>query len=344
MKFAVGYFDGAGGESISEVAADYRDGISEVYFPWPGQASGRPGRLYSGFAAQERLESELVKLRGMGIKLDLLLNANCYGADAVSLKLERTIEGILERLDSLGLLPETVTTASPFIAEYLAEAVPKVERRASVNMRIGTSSAVDYLDGRFNSVYVCRDIQRDIERMRSFSEHCRRTGIGVCMLANSGCLRNCPAQTFHDNYVAHSDEAEYRIPGGRGDPTICWSLYSLEERRENFLRGSWIRPEDIQHYEGLVDVVKLATRQHDRPRTVIAAYTSGKFRGNLAALMEPNFSSLFGKDGYIDNDRFPEDWFGTAGSCADNCRHCGRCSAVWKSVYVRVPPEPGTDM
>ena len=79
-----------------------------------------------------------------------------------------------------------------------------------------------------------------------------------------------------------------------------------------------------------MDVVKLATRQHDRPRMVIGAYASGRFDGNLTMLMEPNFSSLFGRESWIDNRRFPGDWFGTAADCATDCRHCGRCEKVWR--------------
>ena len=81
-----------------------------------------------------------------------------------------------------------------------------------------------------------------------------------------------------------------------------------------------------------MDVVKLATRQHDRPRMVIGAYASGRFDGNLTMLMEPNFSSLFGRESWIDNRRFPDDWFGTAADCATDCRHCGRCEKVWRQV------------
>lgn len=333
MKFAIGYRDAPGGEPFSAVVTDYREAVTEVYFSWSGQPSGRPNAPATDWGAQERLENELRKIRRLGVKLDLLFNANCYGADAVSEKLEREVCGILERLDSLGLLPEIVTTASVFIAELLREAAPGIERRASVNMRLDSLSALDYLDGRFDSFYIRRDIQRNLGRVREFADRCRERGWKLCMLANSGCLRNCPAQTFHDNFVAHSAEAATRRTSPEhSDPTICWPYYRDPVRRIEFLKGSWIRPEDIRCYEGLVDVVKLATRQHDRPRMVIGAYASGRFDGNLTMLMEPNFSSLFGRESWIDNRRFPDDWFGTAADCATDCRHCGRCEKVWRQV------------
>ena len=99
MKFAIGYRDAPGGEPFSAVVTDYREAVAEVYFSWSGQPSGRPNAPATDWGAQERLENELRKIRRLGVKLDLLFNANCYGADAVSEKLEREVCGILERLD-----------------------------------------------------------------------------------------------------------------------------------------------------------------------------------------------------------------------------------------------------
>ncbi len=331
MKFAIGYQEPVNGELFSGIVADYSPAIGEVYFPWSGHASGRPGSPVPDWGAQERLESELQLIRRLGVKLDLLFNANCYGADALSAKLECEILGVLERLDSLGILPEIVTTTSPFVAEIIREAVPGIELRASVNMRIDTLSAIDYLGDRFDSFYLRRDIQRNLERVRMFSEYCRERGKKLCLLANSGCLRSCPVQTFHDNFVAHSSEAATRRPSpGHEEPAICWAFYRDPAHRVEFLKSSWIRPEDIGRYEGIVDTVKLATRQHDRPRMVIGAYLSGRYNGNLAALMEPNFSEVFN----VDNQRFPADWFGSAADCAAECRNCGRCEKVWKQISL----------
>lgn len=69
----------------------------------------------------------------------------------------------------------------------------------------------------------------------------------MCLLANSGCLRNCPYQTFHDNLVAH--DAELREMRNCRDfiPHLCWERYSRGGNLEDFLRSSWIRPEDVKN-------------------------------------------------------------------------------------------------
>lgn len=338
MKFAIGYQQPENGEPFSNIVRDYREHIAEVYFPWTGMATGRAAlgniRGAIDWAAQEELEEQLRQFRAMGIKLDLLFNANCYGAYAVSCKLENEVCSIVDYLGSLDLLPEVVTTTSPFIATTLKKHFASIDLRASVNMRIDSTLAMEYLADIFDSFHIRRDLQRNLANVERFHQWCQANGKTLCMLANSGCLRNCPYQSFHDNLVAHDAEID-EIKNARGFmPHLCWKLYGNEANRLEFLRASWIRPEDLHRYEMYVPVVKLATRQHSHPRMVIGAYSERQFRGNLLDLMEPSFSSIFSPYA-VDNSRFPANWHDLAGDCATNCHHCGRCDDVLKQVLVK---------
>ena len=138
MKFAAGFQYRNQGELFSDMLPDYRPQLAEVYFSYPGFASGRPERSTCLPDALEQIEYELHKIRTMGIKLDLLINGNCYGPGAVSERFYREIAQLMERLNSLSLLPEIVTTTSPFAAHSLRKLAPDIEIRASVNMRIET--------------------------------------------------------------------------------------------------------------------------------------------------------------------------------------------------------------
>lgn len=331
MKFAAGFQYIDGGTLFCEMIADYQTHIGEVYFAFPGTASGRPD---AGTPEEciEQLEYELTAIRKMGIGLDLLLNGNCYGAYAVSEKFRNEITGILKYLDKKALLPEVVTTTSPFAATVIKRAFPKIEIRASVNMRIDSTTAMEYLADKFDSFYIRRDLQRDLPTVEKFSKFCRNNGKKLCMLANSGCLRNCPSQTFHDNLVAH--DAEVKSVQNVKDflPHLCWERYKKRENRSDFLRSSWIRPEDVSKYEPFIDVMKLATRQHISPRMIIAAYTRGHFDGNVYDLTEPCFASAFAPE-ILDNRAL--DGEDLPGLCATNCTHCGRCEALLKRATVK---------
>ena len=342
MKFALGYQEPENGEAFSAIVSDYLPYVAEIYFSWPGLASGRAalGRQRGAvdWAAQTELERELRMIRGLGVKLDILFNANCYGARAVSESLQNEVCSILDYLDQGGLLPEIVTTASPFIAAVVKRHFPVIETRASVNMRIDSTLAMEYLADTFDAFHIRRDLQRDLGTVARFHAWCQSHGKTLCMLANSGCLRNCPSQSFHDNLVAHDAEIDEvkNITGFM--PHLCWQHFGQHEHLIDFLRGSWIRPEDLHRYEPFFPVVKLATRQHAHPRMVIGAYAEQRWRGNLLDLMEPGFSPIFAPHA-IDNTRFPTDWHETATACATDCRHCGRCEAVLKQVLVKPPEE-----
>jgi hypothetical protein len=99
------------------------------------------------------------------------------------------------------------------------------------------------------------------------------------------------------------------------------------------LQATWVRPEDLHHYVGLFDLVKLATRLHERPQAVIGAYSRRAWKGNLLDLLEPGFSPLFAPK-VIDNARFPPDWFEKTSSCDKQCHRCGYCEDVLKTVLV----------
>ena len=337
MKFAAGYQPFLAGELFCEMIADYRDKVGEVYFSIPGRPSGRT-EPEADPELLEQLFFELAEIKKSGIALDLLLNANCYGADAVSEKFERDIAGTLDRLGKADLLPGIVTTTSPFAAHAVRKHFPGVELRASVNMRLDSTLAMEYLAEEFDSFYIRRDRQRDLETLRRTSEWCRAHGKKLGILANSGCLRNCPYQTFHDNLVAH--DAGVRKNANAADflPHLCWKRLQKRDNWSDFLRASWIRPEDIPLYAPYVDVVKLATRRHAAARMVIAAYTSGSFDGNVLNLTEPCFAGAFAPY-VLDNrlltfDELPK-------TCADGCRHCGKCERILEKALRRVGDAAG---
>ncbi len=338
MKFAVGYqLSEQGEEPFADIVRDYVQHLAEVYFPRVGSASGRAvldrRRGCVDWTAQSRLEDDLRTFRDLGLKLDLLFNANCYGPLAVSRKLQGEVGSVLDHLRSAVGGVDIVTTTSPAIAHTVRTYFPDIDVRASVNMRIGASESMGYVADLFDSFYIQRDYQRDIEYVRHVSRWCAEHGKGLYMLANSGCLRLCPGQVFHDNMVAHDEQIDEIERMTDFEPHICRRVISRPEERSAILKATWIRPEDIHRYEGLVGAMKLATRMHSNPRCVLEAYTSGRWVGNLLDLMEPSFS-LFFAPRTVDNTRFPADWFERTSSCGRECGECGYCDEVMTEVLT----------
>lgn len=338
MKFAIGYqLNEEGEESFADIVADYRDHIAEVYFPWADMPSGRAAlgkrRGYTDWTAQQRMEQDLARLRETGVKLDLLFNATCYGERAMSVQLRNQVGSVLDHLAEVAGGVETVTTTSLFIARMIKDHYPEIELRASVNMRLGQIQQMQDAAGYFDGYYVQRDYNRDLVHLRQLKQWADGAGKKLYLLANSGCLRFCAGQTFHDNLVAHDagvDEMQ-NVPGF--EPHLCWNLMKSRDNWKRLLQATWIRPEDLHHYEYLFPLVKLATRMHCHPRLVIDAYTQRRYRGNLLDLFEPSHGSMLAPQ-LIENARFPSDWFDKTSHCGGQCHACTYCEDTLKDILV----------
>ena len=78
----------------------------------------------------------------MGLRLDVLFNANCYGRYAVSRFLENQVRSVLEHPGRIVGEADAVTTTSLTVARTVKRYFPQVEVRASVNVRLGTVRAM----------------------------------------------------------------------------------------------------------------------------------------------------------------------------------------------------------
>lgn len=332
MKFSIGYQLPDADDSIYEIVRDYRESISSVYFSMAGHASARSA--IESELAEDMIE-ELQAINGMGVPCTLLYNANCYGGGAISGgfrdELVWEIGALADRIDL-----REITTTSPFVAKVAKEHFPEIRVCASVNMWIGSPQAMEYLGENFDGYYMQREYNRDFKHIARMKRWCDAHGKTLKLLANSGCMYNCAFHTFHDNLVAHEAQVS------RGDnafskyPSPCWDyMHGLPSREAaaTFLRESWIRPEDVKHYEEYFSEMKLATRMHSNPRRVVMAYARGKFRGNMFDLTEPSFSKRFSAH-ILDATKFPEDWFERTGSCGRMCESCGYCREAAEKMLV----------
>ena len=338
MKFAVGFqlYD-PGEEPFSEIVKTYKSHISEVFFSWQDTPSGRSGIATrhgaTDWTAQSRMEQELKAIKAMGVKLDLLFNGNCYGKYAISEKLANMVGSLIDHLnDTVGGV-DIVTTTSPAIAHTVKKYFPEIELRSSVNMKIGTVKAMEYMAEYFDSYHVQRDYNRDLEHLQKLKSWADANGKKLVMLANSGCFAHCSGQIFHDNMVAHEEEICEINNLKDFNPYVCWRMLKKRENWPMLLQNTWVRPEDLHNYEGIFDTVKLATRMHSHPGMVIAAYVNGRHYGNVLDLCEPGFGRAIAPY-IVDNRSFPEDWFQRTSSCNKECHSCGYCASVLEKVLL----------
>lgn len=337
MKYSIGWFDeDERGNSFQKCLKDFQSNISEVYFPWPEIQTCRSDHTWMS-GMKERLIGDLQAATNNGVWLCLLANANCYGEDAFSHRLRQRILRAIGELEQAGCPVHTVTTTSPFIADVMKKNYPAIKVRASVNMGLGDWWQMEKLFDLFDGFYLARERNYQLDFIRDLKKALEDQGKSLHLLANSGCIKRCPGATYHDNMVAH--EQKIAVQNNVSDflPYLCWQYYQKEQNWPQLLGGSWIRPEDIKHYEGLFDVIKLATRIHRHPRMVIQSYCDGRFSGNTLDLTEPSHAGLI--PGWIDNTKFPQDWFRQKQQCSMDCRNCRVCHNTWDKVFVSLQPD-----
>ena len=291
MLFSVGYATKADDSLVKEII-DLKKGISEVYFSWGKTPSGRNDQTRSEgltpWEAQAKQIEDIKTLHENGLKFNLLFNANCYGDKAQARSFFQEIGDVVEYIGGNFSL-SSVTTTSPLIAKFIKQNFSSIDVRASVNMGIGSLLGIGYVADVFDSFYVKRELNRDFNALKTLRKWCDENGKQMYLLANSGCLNDCSAHTFHDNLVAHEEGAS-KMDNGYQFVGVCKKFLQKEENHTALLTATnYIRPEDVSLYEGIVPSMKLATRVHENPSRVMRAYIErGKFVGNMASLLEPN--------------------------------------------------------
>jgi len=323
-------------QPFSRVIEDYADRIESVYFPWVDMPTGRSMIAgfdgYYDYGLQKALVKDLEFIKEMGISLNLLFNANCYGEDAMSQVLRGRVCSVLDYLGEQDLLPQSVTTTSPAIAHIIKEQYENISLTASVNMKIGSVKGMQYVAHLFDGYCIAKECNRDLERLRTLKAWAVENGKKITMLANSGCMRDCSGQIFHDNMVAHEAEVS-KQKNIDFLPYMCYTYLKDPKHYVSVLQNTWVRPEDISRYEGLVDTVKLATRSHQLPGMVIGAYARGWYAGNLLDLFEPSFSPAFAPF-VVDSAKIPADFWEHTTACNKNCHQCNYCEKVMNSALT----------
>ncbi len=335
MKFSIGYPQKRNDAFISKII-EYRESISEVYFSFGDIPNGRSSAYIDElpFEAQARQLSDLEKIANAKIDLNLLLNANCYGEDSLSRAFFNKIGDTIDRLAEKFPL-RSVTTTSFLIGKFIHANFENIEVRASVNMSIGSTFAMDAIKEYFDSFYLKRELNRNISAIKKINEWCKNNSKGLYILANSGCINDCPAHTFHDNLVAHEAQIS-KLDNAYSFGGVCRDLLKKQKNQASIVRDmNYIRPEDIHLYEGLCRSVKLATRTNPHPERILDAYINNIYRGAVTDLLEPDNGSAM-LPMIVDNSKFPKDFGETVMNCQKNCEDCGYCEKVFENAKVQL--------
>lgn len=258
--------------------------------------------------------------------------------------------GLLERLtDEAGLTGvvfadayylQALSDVRPEVCERL-EAVPSVNAMPDSPARVfGLLDMIAQTAFRPPSRLVAdRALNRDPEGLSALVHglRTRHADIRLFLLANEGCLYHCPYKPAHDAHIA------LVVEGLCGDRTFGLNrefgcVRRMLEEPELMLASPFIRPEDMDRYQGVVHGLKVCGRNRgaDFLMGAVAAYAEGRYMGNLLDLMDA--MGDLAERVCIPNHGLPDDFFEQVSACDKACRACGRCAALAERIATRTDP------
>lgn len=310
--------------------------IKEIYLSGPQEFSG------SGRIAPQLDFSEFVKIvdkiRGEGIRVNLLLNSICEGSEWYSSEaLKSTMNYLMRVHEEHGV--EAVTIANPLYIREVRKRFPNLEICASVLGDIDcVQKAVIFRKAGADVITPDVNINRDLKLLRKIKD---ATGAEIKLMANEGCLFRCAFRKFHFNYISHKSRKPDMATGVKAEDNV-FSLNCIQLSKSDpsqLLKSCWIRPEDTLKYAQISNYFKLVGRTSSRSMLVrsLDAYLSESWDGDLLELMAGNLYSVgMSHLMHLDNKSLDAiGFFEKVTSCDKECSECDYCGALIAKLVKR---------
>lgn len=253
---------------------------------------------------------------------------------------EFTHKGMLEIWSFLGELHRagvsSLTISLPSLVEIIKSTGYDFKLKASVICEITNPNKAEfYKKLGFDRIVADESINRDFQTLKRIRE---TFGDKLEIIVNTICHKDCPYRMFHYNQVASDSISVSSKASSNYYSHRC--MLRRYESPSNFLKLSWVRPEDIRYYTGIgVHYFKLQGRQavlKGNPVQAVEFYFKESYNGNLLDLLE-----IFGPHSKfrinIDNrslDGFLEPYYQQDYFCKHDCRHCKHCDLYAKKAIV----------
>ncbi len=263
-----------------------------------------------------------------GIGFSYTLNASCLGNK------EFSREGMIEIVSFLGKLyaagVRSLTIALPSLIELVGTLKYDFLIKASVICQItNPNKAMFFKKMGVNRLVIDESLNRRFGVLRDIRD---AFGEQVEIIVNSICHKDCVYRMFHYNEISH----DFNINSSENSSIAYYPHRCIKRRYEdisNFIKLTWIRPEDIKYYENIgISHFKIQGRQSvltGDPVSALRYYFDEKYDGNLLELLDL-FSPLNSFNINIDNsklDGFVKTFYENPEFCKDNCEKCGYCSS-----------------
>ena len=251
----------------------------------------------------------------------------------------RTVAKAVTDLADAGML-DGIVFADAYFLQALSNAggerLSRIEAIPSVNCMLDSFdkilSILDFIAATHfrmpETLILDRSLNRRMSVLAEVSERCREKfpQTRLELLANEGCLFQCPFKASHDCLISVSNMGKAVDTFEVNRDLGCMQYFA--KYPSHVLKSPFIRPEDAGAYEEYVDVLKICGRTLGSAflSRTIDAYLQREFHGNLFEFLDAMGWMAARK--HISNDTLPEDFLRQLSSCAKDCTACRYCENV----------------
>ena len=308
----------------SLLAVDRQRKINEVY-----------GRLPALGKARAYIEP----LRRYGVRINYLFDELCMDNLEFTRAGQRRIMSVLDSF--VQSEADAVTVAIPYLAMLIKKRYPALSVIVSAAANINTARRAQFWET-LGVDCICLPgpiVNHDLSLLRIIR---RSIKCKIRLVANGGCIRNCPVYLSHRLLDSHSQVDK------QGAVALDYYRGRCMTRRlknpELFIRSDWIRPEDTGVYDDLgIDSFQLVdtSSSGERMLKITGAYLSGSFDGNLIDLLQNFPHSTADPDSlpqarvFIDNKKLDGFLLNMPNDCdRRSCNSCSYCKSAATAIAV----------
>ncbi len=279
--------------------------VESVYGKMAGDLAGGGRNTYLlADINQNQLRQLIDQAHEHNLKYNYILNAPCLSNMETTRKFNDQLFAFIGTLVDMGV--DGFVVALPYLLDLIKRHFPKVTVSISTFAIINSiSKAKSWEDKGADRIIIQQDQNRDFSLLKKIR---KAVSCELELFANNLCMDQCPYPPFHAAFNAHGSANHQKTKGFALD--YC-GFQCARKRLENpveFIRGRFIRPEDIHLYENIgIDVFKLADRIKSTKwiTNVVTAYNNRYYDGNLVDLIGYPFMRQHEDDSAVGN---PAKW------------------------------------
>ena len=256
---------------------------------------GRPSAILGPVSAK-KAAAHIRYIHDCGFKFNYLLNTACLDNLEYTRRGQAQISKILDWLSALKV--ESVTVTIPFLLQLIKKQYPHFKVTVSTMAHVNSCLKAQRWQ-ELGADKITLSNTESNRNFRLFKALKKSLSCEIQLISNANCLYCCPFHFYHANLSSHSSQAHHSSKGFVIDS--CYLNCRLQHlmHPEDFIRSTWIRPEDTAYYEEAgIDSLKFIDRGMTSAALtrITKAYLDRHYAGNLFDLfMTPANSANFNK-------------------------------------------------